>query len=77
MNVETLIKKRDELRKEWKEIRNSRFIYKGKLSSSASHGKSIKRDRKYIELKKRQAHLSKMIKHIERDIIRRINGKRV
>ncbi len=70
----TMIKYRDDLRREWREIRDIRIKYK--ISIKETQDKfTYAGKRQYLLLKKRQKTLSKLIRHVERKISRRMNGQ--
>ena len=71
--LESMIKYRDDLRKEWREKRESRIQYKIFLNESRVN-LSYADKRNYLRLRKQQKNLSKLIRHVERKISRGING---
>ncbi|MFC1668805.1 hypothetical protein ACFL20_00310 [Spirochaetota bacterium] len=64
---------RDDLRSEWKEVRQLKLNRKEELLFRGLTLKEIRKDRLYRELKKKQRHHSKVIGHIEKKISRIIS----
>ena len=63
-----LEKQRDELRKLWRSVRDRRLSLKLGLVSRGLDIKGIREHREYRNLKKEQARLSVLIKHLEKKI---------
>lgn len=72
LDLDTLIQKRDELRSEWRRVRNERLLLKKQLVELPGCKSSICR-KEYKAVRKRQRGLSKEIRHIEKKIFRRLN----
>lgn len=67
MNLE---EERDELRKRWRMARERRLALKQEMMERGTGLESIRKDKEYRKLKKEQARLSVLIKHIEKKINR-------
>lgn len=74
MKLESLIKKRDVIRLNWRCVRTERIHLKKVLADKNAPALKIRRNAEYRLLKKRQKHLSKMIKHLEKKICREIKN---
>ncbi len=73
MEITDLIRKRDELRTEWYDIRSRRLFIKKEFRLIKNSDEPAIRRSEYCLLKKKQRHLSKKIKHLEKIINRGIN----
>ena len=79
MNVKKLLKKRNQLRKQWTKIRNKKINYKNSLIKKNNSIFEIRKDSEYKKMKKEQNKFSTMIMHIEKKINKiraRANGKK-
>jgi len=72
-----LVEERDILRNNWRDVRTERLRLKTILASGECTIHGIRNNPEYKSLKKKQRHISKMIKHIEYKISREMkNGAR-
>ncbi len=69
-----MISRRDRLRGEWREIRDERLNLRNAFLEKGLTRAEIRKDGSYGKLKKKQADISKRIRHLEREI-NRINCK--
>jgi len=59
-------------RNEWRNIRNLRLRRKRSLEAEGLDKASIRKDGEHRELRKKQDHLTKVIRHIEKKLNRKI-----
>lgn len=66
----------DGLRREWRRVRQERLRIRDSLAGKGIDRTSIRKNREYRELKKRQKSLSNKIRHLEGRKSRRIAGEK-
>ena len=67
---ENLLIKRNRLRDEWNDVRTMKLNRRDVLLQQGDSRREMRNDKEYKILRKRQAHLSKMIKHMDMRINR-------
>jgi len=75
MKLELYIQERDELRRQWRDIRSMRLDIKIVSDGKGCTSIEIRHNADYKRLKKEQKHISKMIKHIENKICREMKNE--
>lgn len=61
-------------RADWRRVRDDRLALKDKLLSLGMDKREIRKDPKYRELKKEQEHLTRILKHIEKRLNKKLSG---
>ncbi len=70
-SYEKMLSERNRLREEWRLVREKRLKLKEKMLTAGNDIHSIRKDREFRDLRKKQRRLSLLIKHLERRINRK------
>ena len=75
MKPELLVEEKDGLRKQWRDVRSMRLDIKHDLVQKGYSLIKMRHNSEYKKLKKEQKRISKMIKHVEKKILREIKNE--
>lgn len=75
MKLKELQNKRDELRNEWRAVREDKLDRKSEMLQQGHSVQVARKDKLYKSLRKEQRHLSRMIAHLEKKISKKISSR--